>query len=137
MPDFRPYLKPDLKMDKYKRILLGKKAEIERAVRDIDDIAVEKVADQLDEVQLATIRELSITHLDRETALLRRIRSALRRIEDSSYGTCSRCEEPIPHKRLDAIPWAGYCVKCQEAVDAEQAAGLHDAHSEALQADEN
>ena len=128
---------PDLRMEKYKKILLGKKAEIERAVRDIDDIAVEKVADQLDEVQLATIRELSITHLDRETALLRRIRSALRRIEESDYGTCSRCEESIPHKRLEAIPWAEYCVKCQEAVDAEQAAGLYDAHPEALHADEN
>ncbi len=126
----------DLRLEKYRKVLLGKRAEIERAVRDIDAIAVEKVADQLDEVQLATIRELSITHLDRETALLRRIRSALRRIEDSSYGTCSRCEEAIPQKRLEAIPWAEYCVKCQEAIDAERAAGLDEAHSEALHADE-
>jgi DnaK suppressor protein len=127
---------PDLKTDKYKKTLLAKRAEIERAVRDIDDIAVEKVADQLDEVQLATTRELSITHLDRETALLRRIRSALRRLEEGSYGICARCEEPIPQKRLDAIPWAEYCVKCQEAVDAESAAGLPDSHAEALHVDD-
>jgi DnaK suppressor protein len=127
---------PDFKADKYKKILIAKRAEVERAVRDIDDIAVEKVADQLDEVQLATTRELSITHLDRETALLRRIRSALGRIEDSSYGTCARCDDPIPRKRLDAIPWAEYCVKCQEAIDAEHAAGLQEPESEAIHVDE-
>lgn len=46
--------------------------------------------------------------------LLRQVQDALRRIEQGSYGICHECEEPISPKRLDAVPWARYCVACQE-----------------------
>ena len=48
--------------------------------------------------------------------LLREIADALRRIDGGAYGTCLECEEPISPKRLDAVPWARYCVACQEAI---------------------
>jgi DnaK suppressor protein len=48
--------------------------------------------------------------------LLREIADALLRIEDGSYGECLECQQPISAKRLDAVPWARYCVACQEAV---------------------
>jgi DnaK suppressor protein len=48
--------------------------------------------------------------------LLREIADALHRIAQGSYAVCMECEEPISAKRLDAVPWARYCVTCQEAV---------------------
>jgi DnaK suppressor protein len=68
-------------------------------------------------VQYAAERELAIRNLDRESNLLRNVRSALRRIEDGSYGTCIHCEEEISPKRLAAVPWAPYCIQCQEQAD--------------------
>jgi DnaK suppressor protein len=48
--------------------------------------------------------------------LLREISDALHRIETDSYGICMECEEAISTKRLNAVPWARYCVKCQEEI---------------------
>ena len=48
--------------------------------------------------------------------LLREIADALHRIDRDIYGICMECEEPISTKRLDAVPWARYCVTCQEAI---------------------
>lgn len=55
--------------------------------------------------------------------LLREIGDALRRIDHETYGVCAECEEPISAKRLDAVPWARYCVTCQEAIAARISAG--------------
>ena len=55
--------------------------------------------------------------------LLREVGDALRRIEHDTYGVCPECEEPISNKRLDAVPWARYCVTCQEAIAARIADG--------------
>jgi DnaK suppressor protein len=48
--------------------------------------------------------------------LLREIAGALHRMDHGSYGVCLECEEPISAKRLDAVPWAKYCVTCQERI---------------------
>jgi DnaK suppressor protein len=48
--------------------------------------------------------------------LLREISDALHRIDQDTYGICMECEEPISGKRLDAVPWARYCVTCQELI---------------------
>src|SRR5437773_12439169 len=48
--------------------------------------------------------------------LLREVQAALRRVQHGSYGVCAACEEPISPNRLDAVPWAKFCVKCQEEV---------------------
>ncbi len=110
-------------MNKFKKILETKQDELERIVRNRDAIAIEKSADALDEVQHASERELAIRNLDRESNLLRNVRSALRRIEDGSFGTCLHCEEEISPKRLAAVPWAPYCIQCQEQADRRQAEG--------------
>jgi DnaK suppressor protein len=49
---------------------------------------------------------------------LRMIEEALDRLKSGDYGFCLSCEEPIPPKRLNAIPWARYCVTCQELVSS-------------------
>jgi len=65
----------------------------------------------------AAERELAIRNLDRESNLLRAVRAALHRIGEGNFGTCLHCEEDISSKRLNAVPWAAYCIGCQEIAD--------------------
>jgi DnaK suppressor protein len=104
-------------LEKYKTALEAKQAEIADALKNREDIAIEKTADAIDEVQLAGERELAIRNLDRGSGLLRKVRAALVRVEDGSYGTCMHCDEEISPKRLKAVPWAPFCIKCQELAD--------------------
>ena len=104
-------------LDKYKKILEAKRDELAKGLRNREDIAIEKTPDALDEVQLAGERELAIRNLDRESNLLRNVKLALARIADGSYGTCMHCDEEIKPKRLEAVPWTPYCIRCQEAAD--------------------
>ena len=104
-------------LNKYKAMLEAKQAELSAGLRNREDIAIEKTPDALDEVQLAGERELAIRNLDRDSNMLRQIRRALARIADGSYGVCLHCEEDISPKRMNAVPWAAFCIKCQEQVD--------------------
>src|SRR5215813_4201824 len=52
--------------------------------------------------------------------LFRDVVAALRKIEDGSFGACERCGEPIAEKRLDALPFARYCIDCQRVVEQEE-----------------
>ncbi len=106
-----------VELEKAKHVLEVKMAELSGSLRNRDEIVIEKAPDALDEVQLAGERELAIRNLDRDSNMLRQIRRALNRIADGSYGICLHCEEEISPKRVVAVPWAAYCIKCQEQVD--------------------
>lgn len=107
-------------LDRHKQALQEKLDELSRGLRNRQDIQIEKAPDAIDEVQLAAERELAIRNLDRESNLLREVRAAFARLHDGTYGTCQRCEEEIGQRRLDAVPWAAYCIRCQEAIDRER-----------------
>lgn len=104
-------------LNKYRAVLEARMAELSAGLRNREDIAIEKTPDALDEVQLAGERELAIRNLDRESNLLRNVKGALARLADGSYGICMHCDEEIKPKRLDAVPWTKYCIRCQEAAD--------------------
>jgi DnaK suppressor protein len=104
-------------LNRFKQILEAKKAELSDVLKRRDEIAIEKSPDAIDEVTRAAERELAIRNLDRESNLMRNVRAALRRIDDGSFGVCAHCEEEISPKRLAAVPWAPFCIKCQEAAD--------------------
>ena len=104
-------------IERYRRTLEAKRRDLVFGLGSREDIVIEKAADTLDEVQFAGERELAIRNLDRESKLLKSVRSALARIEDGSYGVCLHCDTAINPKRLGAVPWAEYCVRCQEAAD--------------------
>lgn len=110
-----------LDFSKFQALLESKQAELPSGFRFRDEIAVQKTADLLEEVQMAADRELAIRTRDRESKLSREVRAALDRISDGSYGVCLRCEDPIAPRRLEALPWASYCVRCQEAIDRDGA----------------
>jgi DnaK suppressor protein len=104
-------------LEKFRNTLETKRLELSGSLRNRDEIVIEKAPDALDEVQLAGERELAIRNLDRDSNMLRQIRRALGRIADGSYGVCLHCDEDISPKRVAAVPWAAYCIKCQEQVD--------------------
>lgn len=106
-----------VELEKAKSVLEFKMAELSGSLRNRDEIVIEKAPDALDEVQLAGERELAIRNLDRDSNMLRQIRRALNRIADGSYGICLHCEDEISPKRVVAVPWAAYCIKCQEQLD--------------------
>lgn len=110
-------------ISKYKELLESKQIELARLLRNRDDIAIDRSADALDEVTRAAERELAIRNLDRESGLLRNVRSALHRIADGSYGVCIHCDEDISPRRLAAVPWTPLCIRCQEAADRDAIEG--------------
>src|SRR5258708_37221700 len=83
----------------------------------LESIHVHQAADPLDITQQAADREVAVQSLDRESTLARQLRSAIQRVDDGSYGVCLQCEEEIAPNRLKAIPWAEFCIRCQEQAD--------------------
>ena len=118
---------PKNKVVGYKKVLEKKSEEIRRSM------SAQKAAQVVSRLDVPSDEgDLSQQHheewifLNRNTIdmkLLREIADALHRIEMETYGTCMECEEPISVKRLDAVPWARYCVPCQESIAARIAQG--------------
>jgi DnaK suppressor protein len=104
-------------MSVFQEILERRAAELVQVLRKRDGIAIEKSADQMDEIQYASERDLAMRNVDRESSLLRQVKAALRRIHDGSFGVCIECELAISPKRLTAVPWASRCIQCQDAAD--------------------
>jgi RNA polymerase-binding protein DksA len=62
-------------------------------------------------------REIDYTLEENSEQVLQQIESALIRIDDGSFGTCTRCGRPIAEERLEARPWATLCIDCQREVE--------------------
>ena len=107
-------------MGVFQEILERRAAELVQVLRKRDGLAIEKSADQMDEIQYASERDLAMRNVDRESSLLRQVKAALRRIHDGSFGVCIECESAISPKRLAAVPWASRCIQCQDAADRDR-----------------
>ena len=105
--------------DNFQKTLEARLADVRPSLSNREGMAIEKTADALDEVLFATQRELVTRNLERESKLARDLRAAIDRIQDGTYGICAHCEEEIGSKRLAAIPWADYCIRCQQQLDRE------------------
>src|SRR5215467_10365516 len=110
------------------RAILEKKAEEVRRSMSAQKAAqvVSRLDVPSDEGDLSQQHHEEWIFLNRNTIdmkLLREISDALHRIEPGTYGICLECEEPISTKRLDAVPWARYCVTCQELIATRIASG--------------
>lgn len=62
-------------------------------------------------------RELMFSLSDSERVLLLQIEAALTRIEAGIYGRCTNCGNMINPLRLEAVPWARFCIDCQELAE--------------------
>ena len=99
------------------RALLAKAKELRNSQISKDEIAIERNAELLDEIQRTSDREIAMASLTRDWHTTAQVAAALQRIETGEYGTCAQCEETISDRRLNAIPWAKFCIRCQEEVD--------------------
>lgn len=95
-------------------ILENRQTELGDEIKNREALAFETSPDELDRIQHATARDHAIGSLERNSSRLRQIRGALRRIDLGTFGICITCEEEINLKRLTAVPWASFCIACQQ-----------------------
>src|SRR5712692_5725257 len=74
----------------------------------------EATQDPADMAANAYTKELMMSMSTNDRQLLEMIDAALVRIEDGLYGKCIHCGQPIQEKRLEAVPWARYCLRCAD-----------------------
>src|SRR5215468_8194612 len=105
-------------MEKYRRLLDDKKAalsaELAKTRSAEEETTEESTQDIADKAVSSYTREFLYSLTDGERGTLLQIDEALVRIDEGSYGFCVNCGQPMAEKRLTAVPWAPYCVDCQE-----------------------
>ena len=84
-----------------------------------DDIKVENTEDEGDLAIISHAHELFYNLQEGDFARLRSIEEAMEALDRGQYGECIRCDDDINEKRLEAVPWATMCVRCQEEADME------------------
>ena len=105
------------KLNHYKNVLTEQldrllvQAEISKA-----ELASEpnQEIESLDRIVTHSNQALKLRFRSRESRLIKKVRGALDRIENGTYGECEDCEEPISLKRLDARPVTTKCIECKE-----------------------
>jgi DnaK suppressor protein len=99
----------------YEQMLLQKREQVMAGLGiKFDTLAkMGRVAEE-DQAQMSHDEFVSLHLNTLDYVQLRLIEEALDRIHSGDYGVCLACEEAIPAKRLHALPWAKYCVPCQE-----------------------
>jgi RNA polymerase-binding transcription factor DksA len=108
--------------ERYRQRLLDQQKEslarIERAMSAAREPGDGAAGDQGDESVNDTAKDGEFATVQADRTVLDQVRDALQRIDDGSFGTCSVDGGPIEPARLEAIPWAQYCLKHQEEIDA-------------------
>jgi DnaK suppressor protein len=95
-------------------------------ISDIEALDVENQAQQddygvgnhvADDATEVFTRERNLALRGNAEDLLGQIDAAMRRLDEGSYGTCARCGKEIPAERLEARPYAIYCITCQSEIE--------------------
>lgn len=111
----------DPRTDQFRSLLFAKRQELSGNLEDtkFDTLArMGRVAED-DQAQISHEEFISLQRNSMDYHSLRLVNAAIERLNTGDYGTCAHCEEPISEKRLKAIPWAKYCVVCQDKVQSQ------------------
>ena len=115
-------------LERFERLLMERRAQlVEQSARlsgEGRSTISEGGDDYVDDAVTHYTREflLSLSDLDRRQLLM--VEEALRRLRDGEYRECVMCGANINIKRLGAVPWARYCVSCQEMAEKQELAGI-------------
>ncbi len=110
----------DVEFRNLKATLEAKRLELAAQLSgQIRELTIEAAQPELlDWVQSMNDRDQTAGMISRFSSTLAAVDRSLRAIAEDSYGECMRCQHPISVRRLQSIPWAAYCVRCQEQVEA-------------------
>ena len=98
----------------YRALLLKKRQELLASVRPEGLSASLRTPDEVEFAVKSVEQDLTARTADLRSRMLKEVESALKRVAGGSYGYCEGCGEEISPARLKAIPWARYCLVCQE-----------------------
>ena len=108
-------------LERYRRLLDEKKSSLSQEIAKTrsaeEETTEESTQDIADKAVSSYTREFLYSLTDGERGTLLQIDEALARIDEGSYGFCTNCGQPMAEKRLTAVPWAPYCVDCQELAE--------------------
>lgn len=99
----------DLLLERYEELVVSTKQHH----RDLDDSVILEGCDLADQANTAIEQELTTSISYNEDHLLKRIETALSKMDEGTYGICDHCGENIPQERLEAKPEVSLCISCQ------------------------
>ncbi|MBI5250812.1 MAG: RNA polymerase-binding protein DksA [Desulfomonile tiedjei] len=92
-----------------------------RTVDDMTEIETKtSFPDPTDRASMESDRNFELRIRDRERKLINKIRKALEKVEDGTFGFCEVCGEPIEFKRLEARPVTTHCIECKTSAEEEE-----------------
>ena len=94
--------------------------EADRTVDGMTDAKAENFPDPTDRASLESNRNFTLRIRDRERKLIVKIKEALGRIDDGSYGKCEECGENISRERLEARPVTTLCIDCRSLQEVQE-----------------
>jgi len=94
--------------------------EADRTVDGMTDTKAENFPDPTDRASLESNRNFTLRIRDRERKLIVKIKEALARIDDGTYGNCEECGEKIGRERLEARPVTTLCIDCKSLQEAQE-----------------
>jgi DnaK suppressor protein len=97
---------------------------VKGAERTVDDMTEGEgkaaFPDPTDRASMESDRNFELRIRDRERKLISKVRKALEKIEDETFGYCEICGEPIDFKRLEARPVTTHCIECKTLEEEEE-----------------
>lgn len=104
--------------DPYRTLLLKKRDELLAEVKRGPEALATNIQspDAVEFAIKAAEQDLTARTADLRSRILKEIDRALERVARGNYGVCESCGEDISPARLKALPWARYCVRCQELI---------------------
>ena len=82
------------------------------------DMPDNEVGDPIDDASKSLDKEILFELSGNAHKTLDQIEAALRKIDKGIYGVCEYCRQPIPKKRIKALPFARYCINCQHSTES-------------------
>ena len=124
------------KNEQYRRALMALLGRMQPDANSINELSRSSIGGDGQELSRAPMHlgdrgtdeflfDMNIVLLENEEYLVKEVRAAVARLDAGTFGVCEQCERPIPRERLEAIPYARYCVHCADAAKSGVDANLN------------